>query len=109
MSVQIFKSKIPTEILIHFLENISCLKNKNYYLFNNDAFKKGLFNDKIQEFIESIKSFYHFSKQKYVDGEMNYKKMATILRQICKYNNITYTSKIKYEKSAYEIQYFIYF
>ena len=109
MSIQIFKSKISTEVLFSFLENVDCLKNKKYYLFNNDAFKRGVFNNKIAEFIENIKPHYHLSKQKYVDGEINYKKMTTILRQICNYNNITYTSKIKYDKSLYEIQYYIYF
>jgi len=30
------------------------------------------------------------------------------LRQICKYNHLPFTSKIKYDKSNYEINYYIY-
>ena len=39
---------------------------------------------------------------------MTYKNLITIIRQICKYNNIPFTSDIKYSKSKYEITYFIY-
>ena len=39
---------------------------------------------------------------------MNYKNFVTIIRQICKYHHIPFTSNIKYSKSKYEIKYFIY-
>lgn len=108
MSTQIFKNKIPNEIVLDMLHN-TCIKTEKYYLFNNNAFKKGIVNNSIPEFLEIIKSYYHLSKQKYVEGDISYKKLTTILRQICNFNKIIYVSKIKYEKSFYEIHYYIYF
>ena len=40
--------------------------------------------------------------------KLTYNSFTTIIRQICKYNQITYTSQIKYDKSTYEIVYYIY-
>ena len=45
---------------------------------------------------------------KYLDKKLTYNSFTTILRQICNYNKITYTSQIKYDKSSYEITYYIY-
>ena len=50
MSTQIFKKDIPNEILLNLLDNI-CVKNDKHYILNNESFKKGLFNDFIQQFI----------------------------------------------------------
>ena len=109
MSTQIFKSKIPNENFFSFLESI-CVKNEKYYLFNHAAFKKGLLIEGFySSFFEKCNPHYHLSKQKYLEGKDTYKKITTILRQICNYNKITYTSQIKYEKSTYDIVYYIYF
>jgi hypothetical protein len=107
MSTQIFKNKIPNEVFFNFLNNI-CVKNDKYYLLNNAAFKKGVINDVYAQFFEICKPYYHVSKQKYLEGKNTYKKLTTIIRQICNYNKITYTSLIKYEKSTYDIVYYIY-
>lgn len=108
MSTQIFKNKIPNEIFFNLLQNI-CIKSEKYYLLNNAAFKKGFLNDVYSSFYESCKPYYHISKQKYLEKKDTYKKLTTVLRQICNYNKITYTSQIKYEKSSYDIVYYIYF
>ena len=108
MSAQIFKSHIPNKLLFDLLDLI-CVKNEKYYLFNNISFKKGLFNDEITNFFISCKSYYHISKQKYLDRKLDYNSFTTVLRQICNYNKITYTSQIKYDKSTYDIFYYIYF
>ena len=107
MSNQIFKKKIPNETIVEFLNSITT-KNEKYYMINNDAYKKGIFNNKIQEFVESLKTHYHLSKHKYIDRKLTYKSFTTILRQICNYNKISYTSQIKYDKSNYFINYYIY-
>jgi hypothetical protein len=107
MSAQIFKSRIPNNLLLELLESI-CIKNEKYYIMNNDAFKKGLFNDIIPKFIEMCKPHYHLSKQKYLERKLTYNSFTTILRQICKFNKVTYTSQIKYDKSEYDIIYYIY-
>jgi len=108
MSTQIFKNNIPNELLFNLLELI-CIKSEKYYILNNESFKKGIYNESITKFIEECKPYYHLSKRKYLERKINYKSFTTILRQICNCNKITYTNKIKYEKSTYFIIYYIYF
>jgi len=108
MSSQILKEKIPSQILYDFCEKISVFTTDNYYLLNKSSFRKAGFNNLIIGFIDSIKQYYHKSKLYYVERELTYSKFITLLRQICKCNNISYTSKIKYDKSTYDIFYYIY-
>ena len=108
MSTQIFKKNITTDSLYSLLDKIA-LKNEKYYIFNNDAYKKGILQDDIQNFFEECKEYYHISKQKYLEKKMSYNTFTTVLRQICKYNKITYTTQIKYDKSTYNIIYLLYY
>ena len=108
MSIQIFKNNVPNKFLFDLL-NLICVKNEKYFLFNNNSFKKGLFNDEIVKFFEMCKPYYHISKQKYLERKVDYNSFTTVLRQICNFNKITYTSQIKYDKSTYDIFYYIYF
>jgi hypothetical protein len=107
MSTQIFKKDIPNEILFDLLENI-CMKNEKHYVLNTNSFKKGIFNESIHQFIEICKPYYHNSKKKYLEKKLTYNSFITIVRQICNYNKLTYTSQIKYNKSSYDIVYIIY-
>jgi len=107
MSTQIFKKAIPNEAIFNLLQQI-CIKTDKYYIFNLDAFKKGIFKELISKFIENYKEFYHISKRTYLEDPVTYKSFITILRQICKFNNILYSSQIKYDKSTYTIIYYIY-
>jgi tRNA G18 (ribose-2'-O)-methylase SpoU len=108
MSTQIFKKKININSLYELLDNIA-FKSEKYYMFNNEAFKKGILQENIPKFLKECKEYYHNSKQKYLDRKLTYNSFTTILRQICKYNKITYTTQIKYDSSTYNIIYFIYF
>jgi hypothetical protein len=103
---QIFKTSIPNNLLFDLLDLI-CIKNDKFYTLNLDAYKKGIYNNNIQQFIETCKSYYHISKQKYLERKITYNSFTTILRQICNNNNINYTYKIKYNKSTYSIYYYI--
>ena len=105
---QIFKSEFPSEKLMTLLEGIA-FKHKNYYLFNNAAYKKGILDNSIVEFIKECIPYYHVAKQKYLEKKMSYTTFTTVLRQICKFNDIKFTSQIKYDKSLYNIDYYIYF
>ena len=107
MTSQIFKSSVPNNKLFSLLESIA-LKTEKKYIFNKNAYKKGLIDDKIQNFINDCKPYYYLSKQKYLEKKLTYNSFATILRQICNYNKIVYTSQIKYYKSDYDIEYHIY-
>lgn len=108
MTTQLFKKPIPIEELFILLDKI-CLKNEKYYIFNFDAFKKGLYIGDIETFITYCTSYYHVSKRKYLEKKLTYKSFTTILRQICNLNKIKYTSETKYDKSTYNIVYYIFY
>lgn len=105
----IFKTSIHNSILIKLFQE-TCIKSEidNSYIFNNDSYKKGVFNQTISHFIETCKLHYTPSKQHYLERKMSYNYFITILRQICKHNKIKYTSKIIYDKSDYNITYYFY-
>jgi hypothetical protein len=107
MSTQIFKNMIPSEKIFHLLD-LLCIKNDKHYIFDTNSFKKGVFIEEINNFIEECKPYYHISKRKYLEKKITYNSFTTILRQICNFNKIIYTSQIKYDKSNYEIIYYVY-
>ena len=108
MSIQIFKKNVPNENLFQLLDSI-CLKNEKHYILNIDSFKKGIFKEIIQQFLDNCKQYYHLSKRKYLEKKLTYNSFITVIRQICNFNKITYTSQIKYDKSTYSIVYYIYY
>jgi hypothetical protein len=108
MSAQIFKNQIPNNILFELFDKI-CLKNEKHYTFNMLSFKKGSYNEDIQNFLKMCSPYYHLSKRKYLEKKLTYNAFVTVLRQICNFNKITYTSQIKYDKSVYNIVYYIYY
>ena len=103
---QLFKSNISLLKLKEYFESI-CQVEYDEYIFDYNAFKKGEYNNLNQPFIEMCKPHYHLSKFKYVNCELTYKSLITVIRQICNYNCIKFSSKIKYEKSSYDIVYYI--
>lgn len=108
MSTQIFKKQIPNELLFELLSKISS-KTDKYFIFNKNAFKKGVFDSLFLTFMEECIPYYQLSKRKYLERKLTYNSFTTILRQICNFNRIKYTSQIKYDKSLYDIVYYIYF
>lgn len=107
MSFQIFKNQIPNELLIKLLDDIA-VKYEKCYILNNNSYKKGTFNNIIENFITQCMPYYHISKRKYLERKLTYNSFITIIRQICNFNKITYTSQLKYDKSTYDIIYSIY-
>ena len=106
MTSQIFKTQIPNQLLINLLEE-NAVKSEKCYVVNNNVYKKGIFNESIPKFIAECRQYYFLSKRKYLDRKLTYNSFITILRQICNVNKITYTSKIRYDKSVYDIEYHI--
>ena len=107
MCKQIIKKNIPSYILLNILNNISTKQN-NYYIINKIAFKKGEYLNILENFTNSLKEYYFSSKYFYLDRKCTYNSFLTLIRHICKNNNISYVSKILYDKSSYEIIYYIY-
>jgi hypothetical protein len=107
MTSQIFKNRIPNEIIFKLL-NLLCIKNNDCFVFNISSFKKGVYDNEIFNFFKECSPYYHTSKRIYLDKKITYKSFTTVLRQICKYNKILFTTEIKYDKSIYDIIYYIY-
>jgi hypothetical protein len=104
---QIFIKSVPNEILFGILETI-CLKTSRYYFIDLNSYRKFLYQDLHLEFIEKIRPFYHTSKWEYLDRRMTYNSFTNLIRQICKHNHVAFTSKINYNKSDYNIDYYVY-
>lgn len=107
MKSQLFNKEIPKNVLFDFLEEFA-MDKETHFLFTNVSFQKAKFHNKLAIFCNKIKDYYYPAKQSYVTRKMSYNNFTTILRQICKCALITYTSKVKYEKSSYGIEYYIY-
>ena len=107
MLSQIFKTSPPIEILFDFLGDV-CEKKSNKYVFSKASFKKAQLETKIQPFCDKLKPYYYKSKLFYTARSMIYKNFVTLIRQICKYHHIAFTSVMKYNKSKYEIIYSIF-
>ena len=108
MSSQIFKKSYPKEKLFEFLDKYAEKKNK-YYFLTKTSFKKANFEKAIKPYCSTLKEYYYSSKHKYLDKTQTYRSFITIIRQICKSHHMSFTSKIKYDKSNYEIVYYIYY
>jgi len=108
MSSQIFRKPVPKEMLFELLEKI-CVKNDKYYLIDMNAYRKLVFYNYQTDFCDSLKEYYNLSKLFYIERKMVYNSFTNIVRQICKINNIMFTSQIKYNESKYNIDFFIYF
>lgn len=107
MTHQIFKKNIPIKILFDLLDKV-CDINDKYYLINNYIFKKIVYHQYQEDFLNNIMPYYHNSKMFYVNRTFTYNSFVNIVRQICKYNEIPYVNKIKYNESKYDITYYIY-
>lgn len=107
MSSQIFKQKFSKTILFDFLN--FCCNSSNPYIINKETFKKiNLDNESFNNFIKNIEPFYYSSKKHYIQKKLTLNSLCTIIRQICNFLKIQYTSEIKYFKSKYEIVYYIF-
>ena len=107
MKSQVFKKKLPNEILINFLEKI-CDKTDTYLLLNKAAYKKAEYFNYLQPFLDELKEYYYKSKQFYLTRKLTFFFFLTIIRQICNYSDIKYDMKVVYVKSEYDTNYYIY-
>jgi len=106
MSSQVFCIKPDIESLKMFI-NTFCILQNDKHIYNKYVFKKANYQTKIKEFCECFIKFYYDSKKFYIKRNHTYKTFATVLRQLCKYYNISFESKIKYVKSKHEMEYYI--
>lgn len=104
----VFKTKLDNKIMTELLDAICLVKTSKYYLINIEAYKKMQLANLYEPFIETLKPYYKKNKLHYLTRGTKYAYFLTIIRHICKANNISYSSQIIYEKSHYKINYYIY-
>ena len=106
MPSQLFKSNVPNSVFFEFLHK-NCNIEGEMYLFNNEAYKRAVLNGSIEIFKQEIVEYYHKSKKEYVNRKQSFIRLSTVIRQICKQNLISHTSKIKYRSADYDITYYV--
>ena len=106
MNSQLFKEIVPYQILLQFL-NENCHIEDGFHVFSKVNFRKANFHNRVKPLCESIVNYYHVSKRYYVNRTMDYCRFTTILRQLCRLHNLPYTSRMIYNKSTYDILYYI--
>jgi hypothetical protein len=107
MLCQIIKREIPMNILFDLLDQV-CLKTNKYYFIDVNSYKKILFMELKQPFLDALYEYYHLSKKFYLEREFTYTSFTNIVRQICKHKNLEFTSEIKYNHSKYFINFFVF-
>jgi len=108
MSKQIFRKMVPVSLLYDLLDQI-CLKTDKYYLVDQNAYKKLIYNNLNDKMANELLEYYHVSKQFYIQRKMTYNSFTNVVRQICKSANVMFTSQIKYNESKYSIDYLVFF
>jgi hypothetical protein len=104
---QLFKEEIKINVLFNLFDLIIQDKNDEYYILTLDAYKRGIMFNHINDFFETCEKYYHNTKKVYFNKKISYKSFITIVRQICKYNNISIVSKQIFNYSNYELAYYI--
>jgi hypothetical protein len=108
MHNQIFRIKYPASHLFRFLEQF-CLKTEKYYLFDINSYKKMIFHKLHENFLETLIYYYRLSKHYFITRNITYSSFITILKHICKNDDIVFTSNITYDKSKSYSNYQIYY
>jgi hypothetical protein len=98
---KIFRELPDKNIFLKFLKDI-CVVESNNYLFYDELYKKNKVI--IDKYFFELKNNYLVSKYNYI-LDINFNKCITVLKQICKLNNITYDSTRKYYNNTYKIYY----
>ena len=62
MPTHIFKKEMDHSILFDFLKPI-CMTNNNHYIVGYESLKAAKFNEHFDTFLETIKPYYHISKE----------------------------------------------
>jgi len=102
----IFRAHIPIEILWELLDVI-CVKNEKHYIIDFNAFRLLQYHNLFPAFANKILPAYKPSKQYYVTRTLTYNSFITIVRHICRTNQILFEAKFNYQHSLYNIDYYI--
>jgi len=108
MKNQIFRTEVPVSLLFALLDRL-CMKTDKYYYIDYHSYRKFMFEEAARDaWLAELRPYYYESKKHYLDRKMTYNSFVNIVRQVCKYNQIPFTSKIRYDKTSYNIDYYIF-
>ena len=107
MPSQIFKQAVPQSIFMDFIKRYA-EKKQDCYQFSIASYKRAQHEKTIEPLCLSLLEYYFVSKRFYLTRPMNYRNLITIIRQLCKYYKVLFTSSIHYSNSKYSIVYSIY-
>ena len=103
---QIINSDYSYNILTNILKEYGVIQD-GFYIIDEIIYKRMVYDEKMSEFLQELKSCYYDSKLRYLENCNTYNNFLTIIRHICSYNNITYIKKIFYIRSKYIPSYYI--
>ena len=106
-NTQLFRKPIEPYLLFDLLDKV-CMKKQTHYVVDINAYKKMMYHNYHIAFCDILFDYYHISKHFYISRHMTFKSLTTIVRQICKSCNIAFNTSIRYNKSDYAIEYYIY-
>lgn len=86
------------------------MQEEKKYIVDVNTFKKISYEDELTDFIDILKKYYYKNKFYYLDeSSMTYNRFSTIIRQVCKNNDVAYIRDVKYIMSKYTVSYKISF
>jgi len=103
---QIINNHNCYDVLLNILKEYASIED-NFYVIDTITYKRLLYDNNINTFIEKLKPYYYESKLKYLEDCKTYNNFLTIIRQLCSYNNIIFVKKVFYNKSKYTPYYYI--
>jgi hypothetical protein len=106
MTTKVFVRSPPNELLYDLLDKI-CTIRENHYYFDINAYAKLRYHEYHINFFRALRPYYGDTKKEYVERPLTYNNFTTILRQICKYNEIPFQSRMNYARSTYNIDYYV--
>lgn len=106
MPTPIFKLTPPPEIIWDLLDEI-CFKENNFYIVNYESYKKMYYLEMEDYLFDNLLEYYNEAHYPYIEGELDYKRFLTIIRQVCKENGIPciydYVNEGGYYKQFYKV------
>lgn len=106
MKTNYFTEPIPISLLFILLQEL-CMVSNQCYIMDMPAYYNGIHKGLIQKFMEDCNPYYLPSKKFYTTNELTYKSFLTVVRHVCKINNISYSNHIQYSHSIYQVVYHI--
>jgi hypothetical protein len=106
--IPLFKTNFPNHILFDFLDKI-CVKTEKFYYIDVNAYNKMRYHQYHVDFYKTMREYYFENKAFYLERPVDYRSFVNIVRQICKNNLIQFSSKMNFNESKYNIDYYIYF